>query len=340
MKSVVLQTPGQLQLAEIEPPPPPGEGEVQVRVRRVGICGTDLHAFTGTQPFFNYPRILGHELALEVLDIGPSAIRQVINIGDRCCLLPYMNCGQCGPCRRGFENACINMQVLGVQRDGGMREIINVPADKIYVSSHLADEELALVEMLSIGCHAVRRAQVAPGEVVLVIGMGPIGLGVAQFAHLAGARVIVMDISTGRLDFAASQPGIAHCIDARQDVQQQLKAIIPDDLPTVIFDATGNAQSMMQSFRYVAHGGRLVFVGLFQGEVVFNDPDFHKREVTLLASRNATDEDFRAVISALENHKIEVKSWITHHASPEQLVQDFSTWLDPKNGVVKAMLSF
>ncbi len=338
MQSIVLTTPGHFDLVDAPAPDAPGPNEAQVRVHRVGICGTDLHAFAGRQPFFTYPRILGHELAVEIVAFGPTDMAHDLKIGDHCCIRPYLNCGTCGACLRGYDNCCTRLQVLGVHRDGGMRDLINVPIDKLHIST-LPDEQLALVEMLSIGVHAVRRAQIIPGEFTLVIGVGPIGLGVSQFACLAGARVIVMDVSESRLTFARQQPGIEFGIDAKQDVLEQLKAILPDDLPTAVFDATGNAQSMMNAFRYTAHGGRLTFAGLFQGDVTFNDPDFHRRELTLLASRNATKQDFNTVIQALETGTITIESWITHHATPEQLVTDFPTWLDPSSGVVKAMLT-
>lgn len=340
MKTVILQEPGQFNLVDTSPPASPGTDEVQVRVRRVGICGTDLHAFTGTQPFFNYPRILGHELALEIVEIGSTTLKHDLTVGDHCCVRPYMNCGVCDACRRGFTNACTRLQVLGVHCDGGMRELINVPIDKIHKSTLLQDEELALVEMLSIGAHAVRRANITAGEYVVVVGVGPIGLGVAQFARLAGAHVIALDVSDSRLAFARQQKAIEHCLDGKLDVLEQFKAAIPDGMPTVVFDATGNAASMMKSFNYVAQGGRLVFVGLFQGDVTFNDPEFHRRELTLLASRNATAQDFDQVMDALETKKIDVKPWITYSPSAEEMIRDFPTWLDPVNGVVKAMFSF
>ena len=264
MKSIELTTPGQFTLREIQEPELPGPGEAQVRIHRVGICGTDLHAFQGNQPFFRYPRVLGHELAAEVVALGAGA-DGTLKVGDRCCLLPYLNCGQCGACRRGFTNCCERLEVLGVHRDGGMAELINVPADKL-IKSALKDEELALVEMLSIGAHAVRRAQIAPGEVALVIGAGPIGLGVALSAKRAGARVIIMDVNEQRLAFAQQQLGLEDCVNAQFDVLEQLKAIIPDDLPTAVLDATGNQTSMMQAFKYTAHGGRLVLVGLVPGD--------------------------------------------------------------------------
>lgn len=340
MKTVILREPGHFELIDTPAPSQPAHNEVQVRVRKVGICGTDLHAFTGKQPFFKYPRILGHELAVEITQIGDTTLEHNLKVGDTCCVRPYMNCGTCDACRRGITNACNNLQVLGVHRDGGMQELINLPIDKLHKAPLLNVDELALVEMLSIGCHAVRRANLVPNEYVVVVGVGPIGLGVAQFAHLAGAHVIAMDVSDSRLAFARQQTAIEHCIDGRNDVFEQLKAVIPDGLPTVVFDATGNAASMMKSFSYVAHGGRLVFVGLFQGDVTFNDPEFHRRELSVLASRNATAQDFDKVIAALESRKIDVKPWITPSPSPEQMILDFPTWLDPANGVVKAMFSF
>lgn len=340
MKTVILREPGHFEIVDTEAPQPPARDEVQVRVRQVGICGTDLHAFAGRQPFFNYPRILGHELAVEIAAIGETSQPHDLSVGDLCCVRPYMNCGVCDACRRGITNACVKLQVLGVHRDGGMREYINVPIDKIHKSAVLNADEFALVEMLSIGCHAVRRAQITAGEYAVVVGLGPIGLGVANFAHLAGANVIAVDVSEQRLAFASTQPAIGGCIDGKGDVLEQFKTAIPDGLPTVVFDATGNAASMMKSFNFVAHGGRLVFVGLFQGEVTFNDPEFHRRELTLLASRNATDADFKQVIGALEAKQIDVTPWITHSPSPEAMIETFPQWLNPANGVVKAMFRF
>lgn len=340
MKTVILREPGSFDVADSISPIAPRENELQLRVRRIGICGTDLHAYAGNQPFFSYPRILGHELALEVIDIGPTTIQHDFHIGDLCCVRPYINCGTCDACQRGFTNACMYNQVLGVHRDGGMQELINLPIDKLHKSNILNENELAIVEMLSIGCHAVRRAQVRPGETVLVVGVGPIGLGVAEFARIAGAQVIALDVSEPRLQFAKHRVAIERCIDGKQDVIEQLQAIVPDRLPTVVFDATGNAASMMKSLKYVAHGGRLVYVGLFQGDVTFYDPEFHRRELTLLASRNANPQDFNQVIAALEQKQLDVLPWITYCPSAEQMINDFPTWLDPANGVVKAMFSF
>ncbi len=339
MKSVVLVEPGVLRLEEIQPPDSPGINEVQVRIRQVGICGTDLHAFQGNQPFFEYPRILGHELAAEVVQIGPTQHPCTLLVGDRCCVQPYLNCGKCGACQRGFENCCEHMQVIGVHRDGGMRELINVPLDKVHKST-LDDDALAFVEMLSIGAHAVRRASISPGEYVLVVGVGPIGLGVSLFAQQAGAQVIVVDLSDQRLDFAQRYLGIEHTIRGEQNLLERPNGIVPGGLPTAVFDATGSLQSMKQSFRYIAHGGRLVFVGLANGDITFSDPEFHRREMTLLASRNATTQDFNQVMRLLDSGSVNISPWITYRVSPEQMVEDFRQWVEPGTNVVKAMMRF
>jgi 2-desacetyl-2-hydroxyethyl bacteriochlorophyllide A dehydrogenase len=233
----------------------------------------------------------------------------------------------------------MKMQVFGVHRDGGMREIVNVPLKKLIKASHTNDE-LALVEMLSIGAHAVRRAEVVSSDTVLVIGVGPIGLGVALCALETGARVIAADISELRLDFANKHIGVQHCISAKEDILERLHMLTAGDLPTAVFDVTGSSKSMHNSFQFVAHGGRLTFVGLCPGDISFNDPEFHRRELTLLASRNANRQDFENVLQSLGTGRIDVSSWITHRASPQGMIEEFSSWLNPSSNVIKAMLMF
>lgn len=339
MKSIVLVEPGKFRLDNVAEPVSPAQNEAQVRVLQVGICGTDIHAFEGKQPFFTYPRILGHELAVEIIGFGSTDQDHDLKVGDRCCVQPYLNCGRCSACLRGRENCCMKMQVLGVHRDGGMREIVNLPLDKL-IKAELPSDELALVEMLSIGAHAVRRADVVSSDIVLVIGVGPIGLGVAFAALETGARVIVSDISQWRLDFACKSLGIEHSINASEDIQEQLRMMTNGDLPTAVFDATGNSKSMQNSFQLAANGGRLTFVGLFNGDVTFNDPEFHRRELTLLASRNANKQDFEKVLQSLGAGIIDVSRWITHRVSPEGMIGDFASWLNSSSNVIKAMMTF
>lgn len=335
MKTIILEEPGTFKLTDTNEPQSLEAGHALVRVKRVGICGTDLHAFGGNQPFFSYPRILGHELGVEVIEINGATD---LSVGDICAVRPYINCGECVACRRGVTNACDNLKVFGVHFDGGMREIISVPLDKLHPAPGVPVEHLALVEMLCIGAHAVRRAQLLQDENTLVIGAGPIGMGTAQFARAAGANVAIMDINPDRLAFCEEVSKFEHTIDARENPKDQMLEIFGGELPTAIFDATGNSKSMHNAFDYAAHSAKLIFVGLFKGDITFNDPYFHSHELTIMSSRNATAADFDHVIKSLQDGSVSLDGWITHKASPEQLITDFESWTKPETGVIKAML--
>jgi threonine dehydrogenase-like Zn-dependent dehydrogenase len=309
VKQITLDKPGHF-VAHDGPVPSARSGEALLRVHRIGICGTDLHAFAGRQPFFNYPRILGHELGVEILD--PGSDPQGLNPGDRCSVEPYINCGHCIACRRGRPNCCAGLQVLGVHIDGGMRHEIAVPARKLHRSFTLSYDQLALVETLAIGAHAVERAAIERDDFVLVIGAGPIGLSVIQFVQLHATTLAVMDVNGSRLDFCRRALGVRHTIAGGASALEELQAIGGGELPSIIIDATGNAASMAGSFDLAAQGGRIVFVGLVQGAVIFDDPNFHRRELTLLASRNAPPATFRDIIALLETGGIDTAPWITH----------------------------
>jgi len=311
-------------------------GEVLLAIKRIGICGTDLHAFEGTQPYFNYPRILGHELAAEIADAnGHEGLAE----GEAVTLIPYFNCGKCIACRSGKTNCCVNMQVCGVHRDGGMREYFAVPAEYVVKGNGLSLDELALVEPLAIGAHGIRRAAVQPGEFVLIVGAGPIGLGLMEFARIAGAQVIAADVNANRLAFCKQHLHVPYTIDASvNDVYRELKDITNGDMPTVVIDATGNKNAMEGAFAFLAHGGRYVLVGLQKQELSFSHPEFHKREATLMSSRNATKDDFAYVMQCLKDGLIKPSTYITHRTMFDKIKQEFAGWLNPANGVIKAMV--
>jgi 2-desacetyl-2-hydroxyethyl bacteriochlorophyllide A dehydrogenase len=295
MLQVVLEKPGRLVLAE-SAPPTPRPGEALVRVRRVGICGTDFHAFEGQQPYFTYPRILGHEIAVEIAEVGPNG--RGLRPGDRCAIEPYVSCGHCHACRIGKKNCCETFATLGVHTDGALREWMSLPVEFLHKSEQLTLDQLALVEPLGIGAHAVDRSGLKPGEEVLVVGAGPIGLAVAQFALEAGGRVRMLETNATRREFAA-----------RLSLETLAE---PDEwLVDVAFDATGNVQAMEQTLGRVAHGGRLVYVGLVQSKIALDDPLFHRREITLFASRNSLN-NFPRIIEMIENGRIDTRHWITH----------------------------
>jgi 2-desacetyl-2-hydroxyethyl bacteriochlorophyllide A dehydrogenase len=335
MNTLVCLAPGALAYQD-RTPPSPQPGEALLRIRRVGICGTDLHAYEGTQPFFNYPRVLGHELAGELVDTGGA---EGFAVGDALTFIPYLHCGHCVACRAGKPNCCVHMQVCGVHVDGGMTELLAVPATALVHGQGLGYDELALVEPLAIGAHGVRRAGVQPGEWVLVVGAGPIGLGVMEFARIAGGQVIALDVNEQRLAFSRAHLGVAHTIDARgANVAAELRTMTGGDMPTVVLDATGSLGAINQGFAYLAHGGRYVLVGLQKGDLSFSHPEFHKREATLLSSRNATRQDFEDVIRAMQQGLVKPTTYITHRAAFSKVKDEFASWLDPGTEVIKAMI--
>ncbi len=335
MKTLVCTTPGQFAYQQ-GTKPEPAPGRAIIRIKRIGICGTDLHAFEGTQPYFSYPRILGHELAGELVEAdGAPDFRP----GELVTFIPYFNCGVCIACRKGKPNCCTQMQVSGVHVDGGMVEYLSVPSQSLVHGDGLTVDELALVEPLAIGAHGVRRAAVEAGEFVLVIGAGPIGLGTMEFARIAGGTVIALDINAGRLAFCREKLGVAHTINALSpDVMEQLQTITNGDMPTVVIDATGSLKAIMNSFQYMAHGARYVLVGLQKGDISFSHPEFHKREATLMSSRNATRADFEHVIDSLKKGLITPTTYITHRVAFDEVSDRFASWLDPANGVIKAVV--
>ncbi len=337
MKTITLQRPSEFMQSDTAYPPEPGPEEVLVQIRRIGVCGTDLHAYRGRQPFFSYPRILGHELGVEVLACGE---RVHLRDGQYCAVEPYLYCGTCSACRKGKTNCCEKLEVLGVHVDGGMREQMIVPAKNLYTSDKLQPEQLALVETLGIGKHAVERAAIEKNDAILVLGAGPIGLSVVQFAQLYNIPMVVADLNQGRLQFCQDNMQITAVLKAGHDqFISSLKNALGGDLPSVVFDATGNPDSMHKAIEYLAPGSKLVFVGLFQGNYTFYDPFFHKKEVTLMSSRNATGKDFLTIIHLMEEGSIDTAPWITHHLELDNVVDGFSSLLNPAAGVVKAMIS-
>jgi alcohol dehydrogenase len=290
-------------------------------------------------PFYSYPRIPGHELGVEVLAIGEGVTN--VQPGDRCSVEPYINCQRCYSCQRGHTNCCENHKTLGVMCDGGMCERMLLPARKLHISRNLSFEQLALVETLAIGCHAIDRGNPASGEHVLVVGAGPIGLSAVEFAKVAGAKTIVLDINEGRLEFCRTTMGVDHTILAKGDGSEMkaLEEITNGQLADVVVDATGSNKSMSAALSYCSFAGRLVYVGITQQELSFlHAPVMHRRELTILASRNALSRDFSRIVELIEDGRINTQPWITHHAEFDDMISEFPRWLDPATGVIKAVV--
>jgi alcohol dehydrogenase len=318
-------------------PGSPGPGEALVRVHRVGICGTDVSAYLGKMPFVACPRILGHELGVDVVAVGADVTN--VKPGDRCSVEPYLNDPTSYASLRGKPNCCERLQVLGVHIDGGMRPLIIVPARKLHPSAKLSLEQLALVETLAIGCHATDRSGITEAETCLIIGAGPIGLATLEFVKLAGVRPIVLDVSQQRLDFCRRVMGIEHVVRPTEHLATDLRERTNGNLPDVVIDATGNAQSMSSAFGLIAPGGKLVFVGITTDDVRFRHPIFHRPEGTLLCSRNALPGDFTRIIGLIESGRLDTRPWITHCTSLRELPAAMPAYLQHESGVVKAMVT-
>lgn len=336
MNAILLEKPEHFVRTQIDEPAGPGAGEAVVRVHRVGICGSDISGYLGKMPFYIYPRIPGHELGVEVVAVGAGVTN--VKVGDRCSVEPYMNCGNCHACRKGASNCCASLKVLGVMTDGGLRERFIVPAAKLHPSTSLTFDQLALVETLAIGCHAVNRAGLAKGENCLIIGAGPIGLASIVFAKLTGAKVIVLDVNAARLEFTKRVMGVDETIVLGDAVEQDLRRATDGNMPDVVIDATGSNVSMSNAFGYVAPTGRLVYVGITTKDVTFRHPPFHKVEGTLLCSRNALPADFARIIGLIERGEVDTRPWITHRSSFDRLIEDFPSFTRPETGVIKAMV--
>jgi 2-desacetyl-2-hydroxyethyl bacteriochlorophyllide A dehydrogenase len=335
MKTLVCAAPGVFEYAEAEKPALT-KGQAIIKIKRVGICGTDIHAFEGTQPFFSYPRILGHELAGELMEYDSIA---GFEKGEAVTFIPYFNCGKCIACRSGKPNCCVNIKVCGVHTDGGMAQYVSVPSNMLIHGQGLSFDELALVEPLAIGAHGINRADVKQDEFVLVIGAGPIGLGTMEFARIAGGKVIAMDINDSRLQFCKDKLKVENTINALSPkVSEQIGEITNGDMPAVVIDATGSLKAINTAFQYMAHCARYVLIGLQKGDICFSHPEFHKREATLMSSRNAVRKDFEHVISSMKKQLVTPTAYITHRVSFDQVKDEFESWLQPENGVIKAMV--
>jgi 2-desacetyl-2-hydroxyethyl bacteriochlorophyllide A dehydrogenase len=335
MKSFICQQPYHFTYQNIDAPELKSNHAI-IKIKRIGICGTDLHAYEGTQPYFDYPRILGHELAGDLIDFDNA---DGFVAGDIVTIIPYFNCGTCIACRNNKPNCCVNIKVCGVHVDGGMVEYLSVPSYSLVNGEGLSYDELALIEPLAIGAHGIHRADLREGEFVLIIGAGPIGLGTMEFARIAGCRVIAMDVNEQRLQFCKEKLNVEYGINALQgNITEQLKEITNGDLPTVVVDATGNQKAINSALQYLAHSGRYVLIGLQKNDLIFNHPEFHKRETTLMSSRNATRKDFEHVMNCMKQGLIDPSTYLTHRVMFDEVKNEFENWLNPATGVIKAMV--
>lgn len=334
MKSLVCREPFRFILEEREKPGPK-ENEVQLKIAAIGICGTDIHAYAGNQPFFEYPRVLGHEASGVITELGKNVDK--FKVGQRVALIPYVSCGKCGACLSGKTNCCEKISVIGVHQDGAFSEYLVAPAQNILpVSDNVDDVTAALIEPYAISAHAVRRAQISAGDDVLVVGAGPIGLGAAAIAYADGANVVIADTSEERRKhIQANIP-----VSAVDPINEKIEDYFNGGLPQIVIDATGNQNAMNHAVNLIRHGGRIVFVGLHKGTIEFSDPDFHKKETTLMGSRNATLEDFEKVQRLMAEGKISANMMLTHTFKYDGLADIYAEEITKNKSLIKSVILY
>jgi 2-desacetyl-2-hydroxyethyl bacteriochlorophyllide A dehydrogenase len=335
MRALSCDEPGKLRIIE-RAEPVAQDGEVLVRIRHIGICGTDYHIFHGNQPYLSYPRVIGHELGGEVV-MAPAG--SSLEPGRIVTIMPTLYCGQCRACKADRTNCCQHLEVLGVHRDGGACDYIAVPERNVIPADGLTARQAAMVEFLAIGAHGVERGGVNGTSRVVVVGAGPIGIAATIFCKARGAHVSVVDINTRRLAFCADELRAEAVFEVSHDIQARLGTATGGDFFDVVIDATGNPGAMQKGFGLVCHGGAYVLLSLVRADISFSDPEFHKRETTLLASRNATRRDFETVLAGIRAGNVPVHALATHGGSLEDAPALIPPWSKPESGVIKAIVT-
>ncbi|MDF7661585.1 zinc-binding alcohol dehydrogenase family protein [Erwiniaceae bacterium L1_54_6] len=337
MKTLVVMEPRSM-VWQQRPRPTPAAHEVLIKPITAGICGTDIHAWAGNQPFFSYPRVLGHELCGEVVALGSKA--SGFTPGQRVALIPYVSCQQCDACQSGKTNCCENISVIGVHQDGGFCEFLSVPQNNLLAVDDVAVEAAALIEPFAISAHAVRRAAVAADEQVLVVGAGPIGLGVAAIAAAAGAQVVVADTSEQRRAHVTQHLNLTTINPLDADFDASLRAQFGGRLAAKVIDATGSPAAMNGAVKLIRHGGTIVYVGLHKGDLVIPDTEFHKKETTLMGSRNATREDFDKVRELMATGQLRADMMLNRHYDFSTLAETFEPDVINNRELIKGVIHF
>jgi 2-desacetyl-2-hydroxyethyl bacteriochlorophyllide A dehydrogenase len=333
MRALVLQKPGQASI-ETVPEPVVERGDVLLKVRMVGFCGSDLNSFRGLNPLVSYPRILGHEVSATVVDADDSRLR----IGTDVALSPYTSCGKCASCRRKRPNACQFNQTLGVQRDGALSEFIAVPREKLYPAK-LTTKELCLVEPLTVGFHAVSRGRVTADDSVAVFGCGGVGLGAIAGSSSRGARTICVDVDDEKLALARRAGG-THTINSAPDrLHDRLLEMTDGRGPDVVIEAVGTPATFRAAVEEVAFAGRVVYIGYAKEPVSYETRLFVQKELDVLGSRNASPEDFAAVIRLLEAGKFPVDEAVSVTVSLDEAPGALRSWSENPTRFKKIMVA-
>nr|WP_319490001.1 zinc-binding alcohol dehydrogenase family protein [uncultured Caproiciproducens sp.] len=338
MKALMLKEKELLEMVETEKPSC-GDGQALIKVSAVSVCGSDIHAYKGENALLKFPRIMGHEVCGIIEEV--KANTDGFEVGDKVILVPYLNCGKCIACRKGKTNCCSSLSVYGVHIDGAMAEYVAAPLTHIIkIAGDMDPRAAAVIEPFAISTHAVKRTGVKAGDIMLIAGAGPIGLGAAEIAKTFGAKVMLADVDAKRRAFVKENFDYDYILNPLDsDYREQLEKATNGDYPDIILDSTGNSRSMENNVGYLSNGGRLVYVGICKGDLRISDVEFHKRETELLGSRGATKADFQYVIDCINAKKIDTRKFITHEAPFLQCKEAFDSWVVKGGEVFKAVIN-
>ncbi len=338
MKAIQIITPEKVLLVD-RPAPVAGKGEVLLKINYVGFCGSDLSTYLGKNPMVQYPRVPGHEISAMIEAIGEE-VPDNFRIGQAVTVVPYTNCGQCSSCRKGRFNACRYNQTLGVQRDGAMQEYIAVPWQKLIVDEALSAKELAMVEPLTVGFHAIDRGRVTDIDTVMVFGCGMIGSGAIIRAALRGATVIAVDIDDQKLELARTI-GASYCINSMTtNLHEKLLEITDGHGPDVVIEAAGNPFTYQSAIEEAAFAARVVCIGYAKNEVSMATKLWVQKEIDIMGARNATSSDFEAVIHYLKKRTFPLERMITRVIQPEEAAEAVVAWAANPGQVMKILVKF
>ncbi|WP_394581323.1 zinc-binding alcohol dehydrogenase family protein [Cytobacillus firmus] len=338
MKAVQIPSAMEMEIIDIETPVISDPDEVLVKVKRVGICGSDMHIYHGTNPLATYPRIVGHEVAGEVVDVGSNV--SGIKPGDHVVVEPIRYCGECYACRKGRQNVCQSLSVFGVHEDGGLREFFVLPEKQLHVvESSLEWDEIVLAEPYTIGAQAVWRGAVEPGDTVFIQGSGPIGICILKMAKLQGARVIISDLKQERLAFA-KENGADEIINASEEsVEVRVLELTDGEGPNVVIDAVCLPSTFELGVNLVSPAGTVVVLGFDERPSSIPQLPITKKEVTIVGSRLQTNQ-FEKVVSLLNAEKLQSNSFITHHFPISEVKEAFQYVENNPDQVRKAVIVF
>lgn len=339
MKAIKIFHDKKLEVIDIEKPKTLQEGEVLLKLHYIGFCGSDLSTFRGRNTMALNPVIPGHEIGATIEAVGVG-VPKGLKPGMVVTCNPYTNCGKCASCRNERVNACQHNETLGVQRDGAMREYIVLPWEKVIPAGLLSPTACALIEPMSVGFHAVSRAQVTDIDVVVVIGCGMVGMGAIVRSALRGATVVAIDIDEDKL-VMAKEVGASYIINSTtEDVHLRLQEITGGYGPDVIIEAVGSAPTYQLAVEEVAFTGRVVCIGYSKSEVTFQTKYFVQKELDIRGSRNALPQDFRAVIHYLERGKCPIKKLITKIIEPKDALSTLHWWDANPGKVFRILVHF